>query len=197
MAQGHVNIYRPTLTGFTNQSPRSFIVYTNDENIRILSYGDKDSGENSMAWGATVNSKYNGRKGLTQIITADWWIEPFPGQTSYHGCADASEFYDPTGNYFVTNADSHIIQFQDIPSINIGSYSGEILFTNTLDYIRFKPGQSENDGNIYVTLGVVKWNAHGRYNNLNSTMTDNYTPPATLPDNSDSFPRWGCVKEEQ
>jgi hypothetical protein len=191
MAQGHVNIYRPTLTGFTNQSPRSFIADMNDD---ILSYGDRQTGDSNMTWIVNINSKYDGRKGVTQIITADWWVEPVPGQISYHGCADAAEFYEHPD--LVTNNVS-VVGLDDAPSITIGSYSGEILFTNTLDYIRFKPGRSENDGNIYVTLGIVRWSAHGRYNNLTSTMTDNYTPAATPPDGSDGFPRWGCIKEEQ
>ena len=55
-AQGYVNIYRPTLSQFTNQSSRGFVVNTNTD---ILSYGDMDTGESNMTWTANINSKYN------------------------------------------------------------------------------------------------------------------------------------------
>jgi hypothetical protein len=44
--------------------------------------------------------------------------------------------------------------------------TGEIQIADLTDYVRFKPGTGQNDGNIYVTLAVVHWSADGKYNRV-------------------------------
>ena len=121
---------------------------------------------------------------------------PAPGHFwSGAGCLDGSEFYDPAAEYQIADANSHTVKLDDSPGVTIGSFSGELTIS-AVDYIRFKPGLAADDGNIYVTLGIVNWNAHGRYNDWTSTMTANEPPAATGPDNSNNFPEWECEKEE-
>jgi hypothetical protein len=64
------------------------------------------------------------------------------------------------------------------------------------DYVRFKPGLSEDDENIFVTLGIVRWNAHGAGGYGGVTM--NITPPAANPHGTYDFPSWtGIITDRQ
>jgi hypothetical protein len=63
------------------------------------------------------------------------------------------------------------------------------------DYIRFKPGRYENDGNIYVTLGIVKWQAQGEYSRISGWLA-NSTPAASPPDDSFELPCWVRIVTE-
>jgi P pilus assembly chaperone PapD len=59
--------------------------------------------------------------------------------------------------------------------------------------------QVTNSVNIYVTLGVVHWQADGEYE-LNTFIPEfetNSTPAASSPDNSDGFPVWYSIKHSK
>ena len=97
---------------------------------------------------------------------------------------DSGEFYDGlTHIYTVASVGNHTVQLEDYPSLSCPGTSAKILVQDAEDYIRFKPGISENDGNIYVTLGAVHWQAHGEYSRISGWIV-NSTPAAALPDTS-------------
>jgi hypothetical protein len=198
---GFVSVYRPSVTNFVCPAPRSFMWLPGTK----LSYGDRDAVSDGMNWTAQITSKYDGRHGLTQVFSALYSVSPTllppPIDTLYCGGADAGEFYDigdtsespddGTFTYWVRYAVTHEATFQDYPNLTyrVANVTGEIQIADAADYIRFKPGTGHNDGNIYVTLGVVHWNADGSYNILTG-WNANSTPAASGPDGSYAFPFW-------
>jgi hypothetical protein len=207
---GTISIYRPTLSDFTNISPTTTNAFV-WLNGNMLSYGDSTEDTNGVKWQARINSKYDGRMGISQIIKAHYWVSPTllpdPINTLNNPAADAGEFYDigdapgPDGtwNYYArfTNSPSlQTIEFGDYPNLTypISAVLGEIQFADSADYIRFKPGINSGDGNIYVTLGVVHWHADGKYNRTLGVWDTNDTPAAAYPDSSDNFPIWDSIQ---
>jgi hypothetical protein len=212
-AVGQIKMFRPSVTGFSVGSPRSFLMLTNDHNQLALAYGNKYTPGDTPPyygawWNATINSTYAGSWGLTQVIKAleAVWVgeNTIPTFDSLNDAvADAGEFYnitdagtqsDGSWNYAVTNAASHAIEFQDFPEEPVNTYlwtSVEVNFADSQDYIRFKPAGS---GSIYVTLGIVKWNAHGQYNQILG-WEHNDTPAPSAPDGSETFPFWTAIKQ--
>ncbi len=202
-ANGNIKMFRPSVTGFTSQSPRSFLMLTNQDNpARLaLAYGDRYNGATppyyGMWWDATINSKYDGSWGITQTIKALETIWPSTVATFdslNSAVADSGEFYNPPTSYSsATNSPSHAVHLEDFPEEPINTpiwTSVEVNFADSQDYIRFKPA---GDG-IYVTLGIVKWNAHGLYSRVTG-WSNNDTPAASTPDGSTTFPFWTAIKQ--
>jgi hypothetical protein len=206
-ANGSFTIFKPSVTGFTNQASRSFLMLTNSSGDLALAYGDRYNVPplaNGMIWDAVLNSKYDGRRGTTQVIEIYQRVYPLPAIYDSIGdpAVDAAEFYDiggvgrfinPDGsfNYYATNLDSHEVHLEDYPEVSTSISwwtSMENRFDSADDYIRFKPGTASNDGNIYVTLGIVHWSANGNYSKSSGWVT-NSAPAATYSD-SNNFPLW-------
>jgi hypothetical protein len=192
---GRVSVYRPSVSDFVCPGPRSFMwlgSYT-------LSYGDRAAGTNGMVWTAVINSKYYGRWAVTQIFRARYYVEPGITDTLNtlsSQAVDAGEYYDGyTREYSVASTDTHIIRFQDYPSLTCPGTRALINIASAEDYIRFKPGRYENDGNIYVTLGIVKWQAQGEYSRISGWLA-NSTPAASPPDDSFELPCWVRIVTE-
>jgi hypothetical protein len=66
---------------------------------------------------------------------------------------------------------------------------------SSTDYVRFKPGRNRDDGNIFVTLGIVKWSMLGGYSKVGDVLYPNITPAPTHED-SIAFPTWEKVYTE-
>ena len=151
---GKFSIYRPTLTIFTNASPRSFLWL----NGNLLTYGDPVTGAGSMVWKDRINSIYDDRMGISQIFRANYWVMPSlapdPVDTLDFPAADAGEFYnvgdtgtaaDGTYSYYSIFSNSpalQTIQLDDVPNLTFPTLAvwGAINFADSADYIRFKPG---------------------------------------------------------
>jgi hypothetical protein len=213
-AAGYFTIYRPSLSDFTNISPtstNSFIWLAGN----TLSYGDPVASVGGMDWKARINSKYDGRMGVSQIFKAHFWVSPSllpdPINTLSSPAADAGEFYDvgdagyaPDGtqDYHASYTNYPALQqveLEDYPDLTYPplAWWGEIQFADSADYIRFKQGLGSGDGNIYVTLGVVHWQADGEYelSTFIPLFETNSTPAASAPDSSDDFPIWNSIRQ--
>ena len=213
ICKGNFTVYRPSVTDFVNISPTITNAFT-WLNGNTLSYGDRSVPTNSMKWSARIVSKYDGQMGVSQIFGAHYWVEPTllpdPINTLSAPAADAGEFYDvgdntpnPNGSWdyhaSLTNFPvAQSVELVDYPSLQLPFTAGwgELQIADAADYIRFKPGLGSGDGNIYVTLGVVHWQAHGKYSCLDGLQI-NSTPPATKPDDSDGFPVWYSIIQSQ
>jgi hypothetical protein len=158
----------------------------------VLAYGDRIAGINGMVWTTTLHSKYDGRWAVTQIYRARYHISPgaFDNINTLNTQAvDSSEYYDGTHLYSAASPATHPVQFDDYPELSCPGEAAEISVASAEDYVRFKPGRADGDGNIYVTLGIVNWNAHGEYSRVTGWGA-NRTPPATAPRDSTDFPWW-------
>ena len=194
---GQVAVYRPTLENFTNASPRTFMWLT--PSINTLAYGDRSVGTNGMLWDVQINSKLDGRWAVTQIYKARHHVYPsiLPDtiNTLNTLAVDGDEYYNGEHPFHVRVPEASVVHLDDYPEISCPDYGAEILVSAAEDYVQFKPGyHGGNDGNIYVTLGVVRWNAHGQYERWpgNGWIT-NSTPAASPPDSSCDFPTWVTI----
>jgi hypothetical protein len=189
---GDTSVYRPKLGSFNCPGPRSFMWLAGYR----LSYGDRGSGTNGMLWTAVINSDYAGRWAITQKFQARYYVAPGLTDTlnTLNGQAvDAGEYYDGyTHLYSIASTDTHIVKLEDYPSLSCPGISASMLIKSADYYIRFKPGRYENDGNIYATLGIVRWQANGEYSRISGWVT-NSTPAASSPEASNDFPAWGEI----
>jgi hypothetical protein len=189
---GYVKSYRPVLANFQCDAPRWF---TNGS--LYLKYGDREIGVGGMKWHSEIQSKYEGRFGVTQIYHA-LYVQHGLGErmnTLGFNVADGGEWYNTPEPYrFSQGADQHTVNFSDFPACPYGVDGAEILVSRADDYIRFKPGTNENDANFYVTLGIVEWNAHGDYYPIGG-WSANSTPEASHPNGWSDFPLWVGVIE--
>jgi hypothetical protein len=195
---GWLSVYAPTLSGVSCPGPRSFMWLTSyfPDN---LSYGDLSSGVNGMEWSVPLNSAYDGRWAVTQKYKATYTQYPYwvKRDSSTSEAVDAAEFYH--GNSFLYRVDfpqTHLVSLDDYPRCPSGMTGVTINIISAEDYVRFKPGTADGDGNIYVTLGVIRWNAFGEYYRLQG-LVSNLTPAATGPDSSYQFPWWTRIIQDQ
>jgi len=169
-AMGNINVYRPTLSNFHP----------------MLNFFNWDSPvlHANMSWMVTVNSKYDGYIGTTQLINAS-------GMNYYNTGGefklDGSEIYgEPNANgpvkYVVANPSTHMTTLLDTPHATALPCVEMVATFN--DYVRFKP-----NGGIWVTLGLVNWNMDGAACIITGT-TKGIIPPASGPVDTDAFPLW-------
>jgi hypothetical protein len=188
--KGWVSVYRPTLANFGYRSPRSFMILTRATPDQ-LSYGDSVTQENGMSWTNRIVSKYAGRYGVTQLFKGLYETGPLTVlDTLTIDAVDTGEWYDPEVPYVLAMPQFQIAQLEDYPSVEIQFQHAKINIVSARDFIRFKPGSSMNDGNIYVTLGVVEWAAAGEYDRVWGWLL-NFTPPPDSPNTLIyDFPTW-------
>jgi hypothetical protein len=161
-AKGKVNIYRPTFSGF------SCWMHTFSYSIPTL-VGD-------MRWSVTVNSKYSGDLGVTQLINGQNPFYPTGGHWYQDG---ETELYT-SQSYNV----SPTVTLLDAPSApTLGLLHMGATFK---DYLRFKP---ETAGSIWVTLGTNGWLLDG----VDGTSV---LPAASPVVDSDELPVWKDILHE-
>ena len=176
-AAGNFTIYRPSFTNFTQQT------YQLRWDFPSLSWFNAD-----MFWNVTVNSKYDGQYGFTQLLL---------GTGVYYGTGGAyvldgdSEIYGESGNngpsiYKANDPNYQTLTFQDDPGAP--TYSMNLDFQ---DYLRFQPS---GDGSIFVTIGKNGWSVNADYSVLSGIFTPTNIPPATRPVDNDEFPKWNTYR---
>ena len=179
---GSFTVYRPTFTNFNNV----FNYFTwNNPTLQA-----------NMEWNVTLVSKYDGLFGVTQIINANGGIYDNGG----FDCLDGNtEIYgDISGNgpqpYVVTNSTpgAHTTTLLDNPDTQVIFPPCPDMLANFKDYLRFKPGLSTNDGNIFVTISTNGWHMDGQACVTGVDHTN--LPPAITPINNDTFPVWYGVR---
>jgi hypothetical protein len=149
--------------------------------------------DNAMYYTVTINSKYSGSFGLTQLVKmySETVLIPPDGLTGATTWGNFNLDINPdgsTGEYYDGPNDiSHSCRINDPPGqplwFFIGDYTG-----NWQDYVRFTPGGS---GSIPVTLGRIDWNWAAAAENPGTgwyITSDGEDGPTPHPD--DSFPLW-------
>jgi len=195
-ANGKFSIYRPKASMQFIHEPRYFTISDDIGLTCNLKLGANDgSGLGDMYYtvevdstpitpspsGDATNPHFYGDAGITQLITADYsnplYVIPDPE-------LDGPEFYFTLSR--VTG--SGVLGLDDGP-FDIWTTPNIVSITAT-DYVRFKPDGSNS---IYVTLGIVTWDAVGIAEQDfwgNWTITTDESPDPSGPDNSDTFPVW-------
>jgi hypothetical protein len=141
--------------------------------------------DGTMYFTVTINSKYAGNFGLTQLVNFNA-LPPGLGRSTYGSFwLDGNEYYDGPHN---KDQSCSIIDEPGVPlSLVYGSYNG-----NWQTYVRFTP----NDG-IPVTLERIDWNWAATAVNPDPTIgwyiSSDHVDGPTLYDD-DSFPVWTNVK---
>ena len=182
-AAGSFTVYRPTFTNFNNV----FNFFT----------WDNPTLQGNMEWNVTLDSKYDGLFGVTQLINANGGIydnggfDCLDGNTEIYGEASG-----PNGpkEYFATNSTpgAHTTVFLDNPEAQVIYPPCPDMLADFKDYLRFKPGLSTNDGNIYVTIATNGWHMDGQACVTGVDHTN--LPPASATVNNDTFPMWYGVR---
>jgi len=180
-AVGNIAIYRPTFTNFTQMT------YDLNWNFPSLSWFNAD-----MGWNVTVNSKYDGQYGITQLLLGTGIFSY--GTGGKYVLDGYSEIYGETGargpaTYVANNIGTHTLRFEDSPGAMV--YSMGLDFN---DYLRFKPDGGDS---IYVTIGKNGWSVNASYDVLSGTFTPTNISPATRPVGSDEFPQWQTLRPGQ
>ncbi len=169
-AMGKFSIFRPTLSNFNP--------------LLNLFTWDSPVLHANMSWLLTVNSKYDGYVGTTQLINASGLLYYNTGGEFY---LDGSEIYGESNTgltlqYFVADPTTHTTRFLDTPR---GTALPCVEMVATFnDYVRFMP-----NGGIWVTLGLVNWNMDGAACIITG-QTRGIIPPASGPADTDAFPLW-------
>jgi hypothetical protein len=84
----------------------------------------------------------------------------------------------------------NLVDVHDSPSSS-KLFGPNWLNIDATDFIRFRPGRSVDSGDIWVTLGTVTRNAHGKSDLTKSTCSDPTLPSAIT--QSDAFPEYKGV----
>jgi hypothetical protein len=178
-ADGKFTVYRPSVSNFQNDA--------NGFEKTILGL------QGTMVWDATIDSKYNGSIGVTQIIScdndnSDYYTAGFnllDGNTEIYGEPNSSgpKPYSPTDPI------SHNTMLGDSPWDPFHPICANMI-ANFKDYIRFQP-----DGGIFVTLATVDWHMNGNACLVGPISPDDL-PPANPPVDSDAFPLWESIRPE-
>jgi hypothetical protein len=181
-AMGSFTIYRPQVNSVVPNGPFG----------AGLSEGMLSLENGPMDFTVSINSKYSGNFGLTQLV--NYYAEtivfppdvlPLPPWTTY------GNFWLDGSEYYVSNDKDQPCRLLDEPGVHlilfIGSYNG-----NWQDYVRFTP-----DGGIPITLGRINWDWSATCVNLDPLIgwyiTSDGVDGPTLHDD-DSFPLWSHVK---
>ncbi len=132
--------------------------------------------------GDATNPHFYGNANITQLVTADYSNPVYVFSTER---CDGPEFYNGTSSRVVGSA---IVGLGDGP-FNF-SVDPNTVSISARDFVRFKP---DGDGSIYVTLGIVTWDAIGTAE-IDSwgdwILTTDVSPDPSGPDSSDEFPKW-------
>jgi len=173
-AKGNFTIYRPTFSDFTQQT---FDLAWNFPSP--LSWIEAD-----MSWKVTVNSKYDGLYGITQLLLGTGVFYGTDGEYVLDG---NSEIYGEVGTngpsiYKANDPAFQTLDFEDSPTAPTTS-----LDLDFEDYLRFQPSGTNN---IYITIGKNGWSVNASYNVLTGVFTPTNIPAATRPVDSDEFPEW-------
>jgi hypothetical protein len=188
-ALGQFTIYRPTAKMVSIDEPRYFTITNNTGLTCTLQLGAAN-GDGSMTYHAEVDStpvnsnpQFNGLADITQLVTLDY-SDPYYICSGY---CDGTRFYQATGHSAV--AGSGPVNLIDGPS-EIWD-SPNIVNISAQDFILFQP---YGNNSIWVTLGIVTWDAVGTAEqastNVSWTLTTDVSPDPSGPDNSDTFPVW-------
>jgi hypothetical protein len=98
----------------------------------------------------------------------------------------------------IGNLALHELQFAD--SLENTYWSPNRLKGTFKDYVRFRPSRGVEAENIYVTLGIIRWEIHAVAERDLAWFTwhlaTDHHPAPTGPDNSDEFPQWTSNRSE-
>ena len=176
--KGQIFIIRPVAGPVTVRDPRYAVRFW-DYNVFRLKLG-YDSGIGAMNYDVRITYEVpaqlvNTLKGLgdlTQVLNT----YDVPGRSTKRGVVDGPEFYELSHGVLIPsnsgsyNENSNWLQtFTDGPS-TLGNPVGTYLTIDCTDYIRFTP-QSSGD-NIWVTLGILNWNAKANANSPSPKKVD-------------------------
>jgi hypothetical protein len=169
---GSFTIYRPSFTGFHNFA-NGFSWSTPFLNA-------------ITDWDVTLNSKYDGAFGYTQILNSDnpnsyYYTGGFnylDGNSEIYG----NQITNGPQQYIVTNLVSHFLTFQDSPQSLAAPCA--TMAANFSDYLRFQPA-----GGIYVTIATNGWYMNGSAC-LTGPISPDDLPLAGNLINDDTFPTW-------
>jgi uncharacterized Zn-binding protein involved in type VI secretion len=184
-AIGNFGIYRPT-TKMTNiEEPRYFVISANTGLTCQLQLGTNDgSAHGCMNYSVEVDTTngFYGNANITQLVTADYSNPIFVFSTEE---CDGSEFYNPTSARIFSSTP---VIFSDGPS-DIWD-SPNIINISARDFVRFQP---DGVNSIWVTLGIVTWDAVGIAEQDtfgNWSLTSGVSSDPSGPANSTEFPTW-------
>ena len=179
---GNISVYRPNSSDF--HADGNYLYW----NFPML--------KGFQSWDVRLNSTFDGLYGITQIINSDnansdyytGGFDILDGNTEIYGTAttNAPMQYIASGP-----PATHSIQFGDEPYDYAAPCAN--MIANFKDYLRFKPGLSLNDGNIYVTISTNGWYMNGRACQIGTISPDDLSP-ASQPVDNDTFPEWTGVK---
>jgi len=170
-ANGNYTIYKPSFSPIT---PLLNDIYFS------FPYLNAD-----MSWRVTVNSKYDGQYGITQLLLGTGIYYGTGGQYILDGSSEIYGEYGTNGPspYTADDPSTHGLRFQDSP--RVPAYSMNLKFK---DYLRFQP-----NGGIYVTIAKNGWHVKASAS-LSGVVTPSTLPPATPLVDSDEFPVWNSIR---
>jgi hypothetical protein len=195
---GHFSIYRPTFVpGSFLCNPHRLFFYQDG----VLCYGDILSGFGSMIWDIELNSKYEGKYGVTQLVKGYYLLGAFPIMTTFGGwwLDGNTEFYDDALKPYMFNSEiSHNYHFHDKPQAGFSSSDRIYMIAEFKDYIRFRPNAGGEYNNILVTIGFVRWRFEAEVSdNPLFPIILNYDAPAAVFNGSIyEMPEWERQKSE-
>jgi hypothetical protein len=176
-----IMIYRPTVNPIVKFEP-----------YRAAISGGMLSLENGpMSFDVTINSKYPGSFGLTQLVNyfAETIVVP-PDVPNIPPLSTHGSYYLDGGEYYDgPKAQDSFCRINDAPGVTLGFEIG--LYNGSWkDYVRFTP-----NGGIPVTLGRIDWNWSATCAGLPfwwHKTSDGVDGPTLYTD--DAFPVWLHVK---
>jgi hypothetical protein len=188
-AEGNFTVYRPSVNPLVPFGPYAAGDPTDD-------WLSLENGP--MRFDVSINSKYLGKFGLTQLVNYYAQTIVFPPDVFIFHTTWGSFWLDGAEYYDGPKDQDQTCSILDAPGIALGieagSYDGDWK-----DYVRFMP-----DGGIAVTLGRVDWSWAATCINTNPIVSDTQLPSGwTLtsdgvddptPHDDDSFPLWSHVK---
>jgi hypothetical protein len=180
--QGQVSVYRPTFSNFKPMA--NFFAWP------VYYYGIPFL-QGSMDWSVTLNSKYDGFIGVTQLIKATHGVYDTGGNWYQDGDTEIyGDTSNPTGIYSVANIATHSTTLDDNP--RAAPNPCVTMQATFKDYLRFKPGGSNS---IWITIGINGWSINGAAC-LITGMSHDDIPPATPLTSSSDFPVWVSIRPE-
>ena len=187
--KGHFGMFRPMAAMEYIQPDRHFTNSVDTGLTCKLSLGDKSTGLGYMNYRVQVYStphgsspQFFGNANMTQLVTAHY-SNPYYNFSDER--CDGPEFYNQSHTRVIYDGS---VFLNDVPS-SIWT-TPNIIDISCRDFVRFQPDSSES---IWVTLGIVTWNAIGIVEQDfwgNWSLTSDVSPDPSGPDISDEFPVW-------
>ena len=190
-AVGDFTIYRPTFSGFQNLQngfspfPTYYKYPSDDFGVMVPFF------EGNMRWRVTLDSKYDGLFGVTQLLTSDTspydtggvpWLD---GDSEIYGTATNG----PDG-YTADNPSTHDTILEDHPRDSVIVTGCSTMKAGFDDYLRFMPS---GNNSIYITIGKSGWYMDGAACR-DTGITKSNLPPASRMVGLDDFPVWTGVR---